>query len=121
MAPKTSGEEMAVSAVGRMSHDVGSDFNVPLAMFSGRNEDWPTWSARFGAHTELAGWSTVLGVAEAQTAPMSMVGAPPEAIRVGKIVKAVLLTKTEGTAFALCISHPAERELGHLERGLEPW
>ena len=41
--------------------------------------------------------------------------AAPEAIRVGKIVKAVLLAKT------LCISHPDERELGHLERGLEPW
>ena len=45
------------------------------------------WSARFG--------SKVLEVAEAQTAPISMVGAALEAIRVGKIVHVVLLTKIE--------------------------
>ena len=53
------------------------------------------------AYAELAGWSTVLDVAEAETAPITMVVAAPEAIRVGKIVHAVLLTKTEGKAFSI--------------------
>ena len=61
----------------RMHHDVGADFKVPPPMFSGRNDDWPVWSARFGACAELAGWTGVLEVAEAQTAPISMVGASP--------------------------------------------
>ena len=61
-----------------------TDFKVPLPMFSGRNDDWPVWSARFGAYVELAGWTGVLEVAEAQTAPISVVGASPEAIRLGK-------------------------------------
>ena len=43
----------------------------------------------------------MLEVAEAQTAPISMVGASPEAIRLGKINYAVLLTKTEGKAFSI--------------------
>ena len=74
-------------------------------MFSGRNDDWPVWSARFGAYAELAGWTGVLEVAEAQTAPISMVGTSLEAIRLGKIIYAVLLTKTEGKAFQHCSSH----------------
>ena len=73
----------------------GADFKVPPPMFSGRNDDWPVWSARFGAYAALA---SVLEVAEAQTAPISMVGATPEASRLDKIIYAVLLTKTEGTA-----------------------
>ena len=85
----------------RMQHDVGADFKVPLPMFSGWNDDWPVWSARFGAYAELAGWTGVLEVAEAQTAPISTVGASPEAIRLGKIIEAVLLTKTEGKAFSM--------------------
>ena len=71
---------------------MGSDFKVTLPMFFGRNEDWPKWSARFEAYADLAGLSTVFEVAEAQTAPISM----PEAIRLGKIVHALLQTKTEG-------------------------
>ena len=35
MAPKSSGEEMAVSAGGRMIPDAGSDLKVSLSMFSG--------------------------------------------------------------------------------------
>ena len=58
------------------------------------HEAWPTW-ARCGAYAELAGWSTVLDVEEAQTAPITMVGTPPEATRPGKIVHVVLVTKTE--------------------------
>ena len=54
-------------------------------MFSGRNDDWLVWSARFGAYAELAGWAGVLEVAEAQTAPISKVGASPEAIRLGPV------------------------------------
>ena len=81
----------------RMQHEVGADFKVPLPMFSGRNDDWPVLSARFGAYAELAGWTAVLEVAEAQTAPISMV----EAIRLRKINYAVLLTKTEGKAFSI--------------------
>ena len=84
-----------------MQEDVGADFKVPLPMFSGRNDDWQVWSARFGAYAELAGWTSVLEVAEAQTAPISMVGASPEAIRLGNIIYAVLLTKTEGKAFSI--------------------
>ena len=78
-----------------------TDFKVPPPMFSGRNDDWPVWSARFGAYAELIGCPGVLEVAEAQTAPISMVGASPEAIRLGKIIYAVLLTKTEGEAFSI--------------------
>ena len=44
----------------RMQHDVGADFKVPLPMFSGRNDDWPVWSARFGAYAELAGLTAVI-------------------------------------------------------------
>ena len=85
----------------RMQHDVGADFKVPLPMFSGRNDHWPFWSARFGAYAELVGWTRVLEVAEVQTAPISMVGASLEAIRLGKIIYAVLLAKTEGKAFSI--------------------
>ena len=85
----------------RMQHDVDADFKVPLPMFTGRNDDWPVWSARFGAYAELAGWTGVLEVAEAQIAAISMVGASPKAIRLGKIIYAVLLTKTEGKAFSI--------------------
>ena len=85
----------------RMQHDVSADFKVPLPMFSGRNDDWPVWSARFGAYAELAGWTGVLEVAQAQTGPISMVGASLEAIRLGKIIYAVWLTKTEGKAFSI--------------------
>ena len=92
---------MTETTSARMQHDVGADFKVPLPMFSGRNDDWPVWSARFGAYAELAGWTGVLEVAEAQTAPISMVGASPEAIRLGKIFCAVLMTKTEGKAFSI--------------------
>ena len=74
----------------RMQHDVGADCKVPLPVFSGRDDDWPVWSARFGACAELTGWTGVLGLAEAQTAPISVVGASPEAIRLGKIICAVL-------------------------------
>ena len=80
-------------------------------MFSGRNDDWLVWSARFGAHAELAGWLTVFEVAEAQTAPISVVGAALEAIRVGKVVYAVLLTKMEGKA-AFSIVHHTSRQAG---------
>ena len=52
---------------------------------------------QFGAYGELAGGE----VAEAQTAPISMVGACPDEIRLGKIIYAVLLTKTEGKAFSI--------------------
>ena len=55
-----------------MIHGVRSDFAVQLPMFSGRNEDWPMWSARLGAYPEFAGGSPVLDVAEAHTAPISM-------------------------------------------------
>ena len=85
----------------RMQHEVGADFQVRLPMFSGRNDDWPVWSARFGEYAELAGRTAVLEVSEAQTASISMVGASPEAIRLGKIIFAVLLTKTEGMAFSI--------------------
>ena len=54
----------------------------------------------FGAYAELAGWSTVLEVAEPQAAPISMVGAALEAILVGMIVHAVLLTKIEEKVFS---------------------
>ena len=84
-----------------MQDDVGADFKVPLPMFSGRNDDWPVWSARFGAYAELAGWTGALEVAKAQTAPISMVGASPDAIRMGKIIYAVPLTETEGKAFSI--------------------
>ena len=43
----------------------------------------------------------MLEVSEAQTAPISVVGASPEAIRLGKIIYAVILTKTEGKAFSI--------------------
>ena len=59
------------------------------------------WWARFGANAELAGWTAVLEVAEAQTSPITMVGASLDAIRMGKIIDAVLLTKTEGKAFSI--------------------
>ena len=83
------------------SATLGADFQVPLPMFSGRIDDWPVWSARFGAYAELAGWTAVLEVAEAQTAPITVVGASPDAIRLGKIIYAVVLTKTEGKAFSI--------------------
>ena len=51
---------------------------------------------RFEAYAELAGWSGVLEVAAQQTEPTSMAGAEPEAIRLGRMVHAVLLPKTEG-------------------------
>ena len=92
---------MTESTGARMQHDVGADFKVQLPTFSGRNDDWPVWSARFGAHAELAGCTGVLEVAEAQTAPISMVGASPQAIRLGQIIFAVLMTKTEGEAFSI--------------------
>ena len=98
----------------RMQRKVGADFKVQLPMFSGRNDDWPVWSARFGAYAELAGLSGVLEVAEAQTAPISMVGASLEAIRLGKTIYAVLLTKTQGKAFS--IVHLTARGAG-----AEPW
>ena len=84
-----------------MQHHVGADSKVPLPLFSGRNDDWPVWSARFGAYAELAGWTAVLEVAEAQTALITMVVASPDAIRWSKIIYAVLLTKTEGKAFSI--------------------
>ena len=43
----------------------------------------------------------MLEVAEAQTAPITMVGASPDALRLGKIICPVLLTKTEGKAFSI--------------------
>ena len=48
-----------------------------------RNYDWPVWSASFGAYAELEGWTAVLEVAEAQTAPITMVGRSLDAIRLG--------------------------------------
>ena len=94
-----------------MQHDAGTDFKVPLSVFSGRNEDWPVWSARFGAYAALAGWTAVFEVTEAQTAPILMVGASPDGVRLGKIIiYAVLLTKTEGKA--LSIVHLTRRGAG---------
>ena len=84
-----------------MQHELGADFKVPLPLFSGRNDDWPVWSARSHACAELAGWTAVLEVAEAQTAPFSTAGASPDAIRLGKITCAVVLTKTDGKAFSI--------------------
>ena len=55
--------------------------------------------------SELSQSWQVLEVAEAQTAP---IGVSPDAIRLGKIICAVLLTKTEGKAFN--IVHLTERE-----------
>ena len=75
---------LAKTTGSRMQHAVGADFKVPLPMFSGRNDYWPVWSARFGAYPELAGWTAVLEVAEAQTAPISMVGASLDAMSIGK-------------------------------------
>ena len=43
----------------------------------------------------------MLEMAEAQTAPISIIETSPDAIRLGKIVYAVLLTKTEGKAFSI--------------------
>ena len=79
---------------------------------TGRNDDWPVWSARFGAYAELAGWTAVPEVAEAQTAPITMVRASLDAIRLGNIICALLLTKTEGKAFSMFISRQGEQELG---------
>ena len=70
-----------------------------LPMFFGRNEDWPIRSARFGAYAELAGWSTFREVAEARTAPTSMVGAAPEAKWRRSSMR--FCWKTEGKAFSI--------------------
>ena len=67
-------------------HEVGSDFEMPLSTFSGRNQDLSVWSARFEAHVKLSGWTGVLAVAAAQTGPKSMEGASEEAIVVSKIL-----------------------------------
>ena len=80
MPPKSSGAESARSAGGRTMHNVGADCQVPLPMFSARNEAWAACSARFEACAELAGWSSVLEVAARQTAPTSMAGAKREAL-----------------------------------------
>ena len=92
---------MAETTCARIQHDVGADSKVTLPVFSGRDDDWPVWSARFGAYAELADWTAVLEVSEAQTAPITMVGASPDALQLGKIIYAVLLTKTEGKAFSI--------------------
>ena len=84
-----------------MQHEGGADFTVPLPMFSGGTDDWPVWSATFEAFAELAGWTVVLEVADAQTGPITMVGASLDATRLGKIIHAVLLSKTEGKAFSI--------------------
>ena len=60
-----------------------------------------------------------------QTAPISMVGASREAVRLGKIIYAVLLTKTD--CKALSIVHLTYRGAGaeashcHLVPGWETW
>ena len=82
---------------GRLQHEVGGDFKVPLPTFSGPNEDWPIWTVRFEACAALAGRSGFLDVAATQVGTISMTRAQPEAIRRGKIIYAVLLTKTEGS------------------------
>ena len=74
-----------------MQHDVGADFKVPLPMYSGRHDDWLVWSARFGAHAELALDRGARGSRSANSADHD-----GYAIRQGKIINAVLLTKTEG-------------------------
>ena len=58
----------------------------------------------------MAGWTAVLEVEEAQAAPILMVGASLDAVRLGKIIYAVLLTKTEGKAFS--IVHLTKRGAG---------
>ena len=102
-----------------MQHEVGADFKVELPTFSGRHDDWTVWSARFGAYAELVRWTAVLEVAEAHTAPITMVGESPHATRLGKIICAVLLTKTEGTGFSIVHLTPrgagAEGRLLHTE------
>ena len=86
---------------GRIQHEVGGDFTVPLPKFSGRNEDWSMWTARFEAYAELVVWSGILDVAAAQAGDISMTGTQPEAVRSGTVIPAVLLTKTEGKAFSI--------------------
>ena len=43
----------------------------------------------------------MLEMTEAQTASITMVGASPDAVRLGKIIYVVVLTKTEGKAFRI--------------------
>ena len=41
MPPKSVFPDVSPTAEGRLLYDVGSDYKVPLAMFSGKNDDWP--------------------------------------------------------------------------------
>ena len=50
---------------GRLQRELGGDFKVPLPMFSGRNENWPKWTARFEGYAESAGWLGIVDVAAA--------------------------------------------------------
>ena len=96
---------MAETFGARMQHDVGPDFKVPLPMFSGRNDDWPVWSARFVACAELAGWTAVLEVAEAQTA---MVGASPD--------PCCIVDEDRGQSFQHCSSRGLEASTHRIRR-----
>ena len=72
-------------------------------------------TGRFGCYAELAGWTAVLEVAEAQTAPISMVERPSMDSDWAKTIHAVLLTKTDDKAFSIVHLTPRgsrERRLG---------
>ena len=71
MTPKTTFPDVPSVAEGRMHHDVGIDFELQHQALSGGNEDWPVWSARLEADTELAEWSGVLAVVASWTGPLS--------------------------------------------------
>ena len=83
---------------GQLQHEVGGDVQAPLPTFSGRNEDWPMWTARFEAYAELVEWSGILDVAAAQVGLISMTGTQPETDRSGTVIYAVLLTKQRITS-----------------------
>ena len=69
-------------------------------------DEMMTGRCGLGAYAELACWAEVFEVADAQTAPITMVGASLDAVRLDKIIYAVLLTKTEGKAFSIVYLTP---------------
>ena len=90
---------MAETTGARMQHDVGADFKVPLPTFSGRNDDWPVWSARFGAYAELAGLDRDARGGRSANSANHEVGAMRFDWATSSML--VLLMKTEGKAFSM--------------------
>ena len=76
--------------------------DVKLPEFSGRDEDWASWSIKAHAFFALVGWDAYIDNVESRMdQPVDNASMGEQAAGVSKLLHAMLITKTQRKALAM--------------------